>query len=243
MKSNSLNAYFDAAYVLTASSFLSRHRHIREEVKKLNMDVSLFFGVDGGDFAIEELAHYPKMRHRGDLGNGLTHYNCWKHCLTSGYKSVLLLEDDILVNANANEILAGVMTNVPPDWAIIHLGVNHPQTILDETFRHRRQVNEYVVQGDNEGDGAWAYALSDRGHQYLVRYFAPDHRKSMADGMTCSLTAEWNRDKWEQIGRGYVAIQQAFRHAGSPSEICKLAGQDNSRRQGSHKTLPHVTFL
>lgn len=216
-----LNHHFDAAFVLTTSSYKNRHEYIIRECKKLNLNIELFFGVDGTTLTRKQVNMFPKMLHKGEVGTSLTHYNCWKMCLENNKKSVLFLEDDVVIDSNVNQVVYETMESIPRDWTVLHLGCFWYEILLnDKRHPNRTVINNHVCIGDDkgEGEGAFAYALSDRGMEYLVKTFADDSKKMISDGMINWLTGGWSKNKTG--GTGYVAINQAFRHtSGLKSEI------------------------
>ena len=131
---NELNSFFDHIYVITLERATDRHEHIRQELNGLNYE--LFFGKDKQKFSIEELKQtgiynedlakqhhrYNKPMHEGQIGCAWSHAEVYRDIIDKGYRTVLILEDDVVIDKIATKIFPGIFKELPPGWELVYLG-------------------------------------------------------------------------------------------------------------------------
>ena len=208
-----LNKWFDACFVITIEGCHYRQEWIKSQLAKINIKFDFFFGTDGNLINYKELQKYkpPTFDNVGQVGCCLSHYNCWEMCYKNKFKSVLIFEDDITVKEHAKETLYETMKQLPSNWTIFHLGTSYyKKGEVDRNHPKRKIVNDYIMIGDSEFEGSWAYAISDVGIDYLLKRF--NKEKMPTDGMISWLTGHWNKENHAPLGVGYVATEQVFYH-------------------------------
>jgi glycosyl transferase family 25 len=129
-----LNSFFDNIYVITLERATDRHAHIRTELQGLNYQ--LFHGRDKHNFTIEELKQngiydedlarqhhrYGKPMQEGQIGCSWSHAEVYRDVVTNGYKSVLILEDDIVINKKEAPLFEKIIRELPKDWELLYFG-------------------------------------------------------------------------------------------------------------------------
>jgi len=119
-----LNEFFDKVYVLnlrhskqrwdTSSELLSKYNIIHERFEATHYKAVNFLAQDNILYTKD---HISKPR---TLGCAISHLNMYASSLELGYKNILILEDDFLINKNINQIFES--TDIPNDYDILYFG-------------------------------------------------------------------------------------------------------------------------
>lgn len=129
-----LNSFFDNIYVITLQRARDRHAHIRNELAGLHYE--FFFGKDKQTFSIEELKEkgiynealsrqhhrYGKPMQGGQIGCAWSHAEVYKDVVEKGYKKVLILEDDIVIDKKRASMFSQIVSALPANWELLYLG-------------------------------------------------------------------------------------------------------------------------
>lgn len=129
-----LNSFFDKIYVITLQRATDRQGHIRKELDGLHYE--LFFGKDKRQFVVEDLEaqniynealarqrhRYNKPMQAGQIGCAWSHAEVYKDIVQKGYRKVLILEDDAVVDEEAAKEVSSVLKELPPDWELLYFG-------------------------------------------------------------------------------------------------------------------------
>ena len=87
--------------------------------------------------------HSKYVWNRGALGLVETTINILKDAILNKYDSILILEDDIEFHPYMNKIVDGLWEEIPADWEMIQLGINHNKPCIKVTNSVDR-----IVAGD-----------------------------------------------------------------------------------------------
>jgi glycosyl transferase, family 25 len=158
--------------------------------------------------------HLKRDLTSGEVGCYLSHISAWKMLLERKLNTALICEDDVLWKTDANAIVDRFMSEVPPDWDILHFHNSIPVGSGRHNDPGRKRESQYVWQGFNEGRGAMCYALTARAARFLLSIAFPI--RSTLDGVTNWLTGWWKECKGY---RGYVCWPFPCKLGNIPSEI------------------------
>lgn len=127
----------DAVYVLSVQTFDDRITHIKNELKKHNINFEFIFEHDIPELQEENLALLFSTNCTMGLPQKslvLKHLEAWKQCIKNNYKRILILEDDVILHGDFTKklnialeamdalhsgyllFLGGADTRVPPDY-------------------------------------------------------------------------------------------------------------------------------
>ena len=127
-KSEKFNKLFDKTYVINMKNRFDRMQRSNKRLKSLGINYNMFEAVDG----------HSVCRHKnlmpGEVGCYMSHFNILKDANQNNYKSILVLEDDVVfVDDMIDKFFEGYK-HIPSDWEMIYLGCNHnkPYTRIND---------------------------------------------------------------------------------------------------------------
>jgi glycosyl transferase family 25 len=129
-----LNRFFDHIVVITLARAVERQQRVRERLAGLRYE--LFLGTDKDDLdvaALERAGIYSEAlarratRHRrglrpGEIGCSLSHRAVYQRMLSEGWRSALILEDDVVPDREALRQVGDALAQLPPGWELLYLG-------------------------------------------------------------------------------------------------------------------------
>jgi glycosyl transferase, family 25 len=162
-----LNQTFDKIFVVTLARLKERHQHIEKQLEGLRYD--FFFGVDKRDFTesfiseefddrmATKLQRQNKKMNKGEIACALSHRKLYEEMLRKGWKTVLVLEDDVVaLNQNA-DCLAAALGQLPADWELLYLGY-----LRHETVTPQMRAKQYFYKiGSSLGLMKWTPVMID----------------------------------------------------------------------------------
>jgi len=107
-----INKYFDKIYIITLEGS-DRHKNLK---LKIDFDFETFFGVDG-----RYIDKKDSIWTHGQMGCTMSHIKLYKHIIDNNIQSVLILEDDAIMQHNISNI-SEYMSQLPTDWGMLYLG-------------------------------------------------------------------------------------------------------------------------
>ena len=136
-----LNSFFDKIYVITLERATDRHEHIRNELAGL--DYQFFYGKDKKNFSIEELKlrgiydenlarqhhRYNKPMQDGQIGCAWSHAEVYRDIIDKGYRTVLILEDDVVIDKASIKVFPKILKELPVDWELFYLGFGEREMV------------------------------------------------------------------------------------------------------------------
>ncbi|OWF49716.1 procollagen galactosyltransferase 1-like isoform X2 [Mizuhopecten yessoensis] len=171
---------FDEIYMINLVRRPERRQRMMEALKELGIQVTIFDAVDGRQLnntyldklGVEMMDGYAdpyagRSLTMGEIGCFLSHFFIWKEILDKGYKSTLVLEDDVRFEPYFRTKLMRLLQEVEdriPDWDLLYLG------------RKRLKISEEsYVEGSETlvwpSYSYWtlSYILSNRGAKKLLQ--------------------------------------------------------------------------
>jgi len=104
----------------------------------------------------------------GEIGNFGSHYLAWKYLLESKLDSILIFEDDALLENNFMSKYNIAMNNVPSDYDVMSIFVHENQY---ERFHSSDYINQYVSKGYQDWS-TLCYVVSRQGAKKMIDYIA-----------------------------------------------------------------------
>ena len=115
-----LNDFFEHIYCINLPHRNDRWEEISKEFAKHLLVVEKVEAIDGKKFFKPGL-----NRHAGAYGLVLTNINIFEDAKAKGYKSILILEDDISFVDDMSEKFWNKIEHLPNDWNLLYLGGNN----------------------------------------------------------------------------------------------------------------------
>ncbi|HET9056531.1 MAG TPA: glycosyltransferase family 25 protein [Chitinophagaceae bacterium] len=153
-----LNSYFNKIFVLTIARATERHAFIKEHLEGL--DFEFFWGIDKKDLTIDTLIkdniynsekarqihRYDREMTAGQIACSWGHAKIYEEIVKNGYKSVLILEDDVTANFDALQDFPQIMSELPQDWELVYFDYHKREastlnTKMQELFYHLRHIS------------------------------------------------------------------------------------------------------
>ena len=174
---------FDATYVINLDRSAERWANACAVADLAGLsNVRRLSAVDGDSLADEvlrqlqaagrldtDLSGFTAASHLGEIGCGLSHANALRDIVERGWRSALVLEDDIALAGVARDWplrCAAAWADLPSSWELWYL-----YRCFDLAHRVRRLTPRTVVPYSPQG--AAAYAVSARGAERLLRAITP----------------------------------------------------------------------
>lgn len=102
----------------------------------------------------------------GEIGCYVSHLNTWQALVDSGAPGALVLEDDVVLDANLPTLMAQLMSAPEPQWDMIKLvGRDHEKTVADWPLNNTHRIVRYARIPSMTA----AYFISRTGAQKLLR--------------------------------------------------------------------------
>lgn len=114
----------------------------------------------------------------GEVGVACSHREIWKEMIKNNYDSVIIFEDDVILDKNFKSNLQEYMADLPNDWDIAFLGVGRRNNkygyfvCVGEIFRDIDNVENHPfvakIQPTNLVYGMHGYIINQRGARKLL---------------------------------------------------------------------------
>lgn len=167
-----LHTIVDRVYVINLEKDTERLKRVDTQLRTHYITYERFPAILG-----KTITHSRKLTEfcniyctDGMKGCALSHRSLWEGCVQKGYKAILVLEDDMILDPNFNELLQKQWQQVPPDFDIVYLGCNSSceleTTVSSSVIRtvmnnHPKRLNEHVLQ-HHGGIGTQGYIISNQ---------------------------------------------------------------------------------
>tara|TARA_R110002126_G_scaffold135589_4_gene279900 strand:- start:1369 stop:2001 length:633 start_codon:yes stop_codon:yes gene_type:complete len=119
-----LHKLVDKVYAINLSSSSERRESIGLQCHSIGTKFEYFDAVDGRKEDVEYTKNEINSKYQGwnQGAAGLVHttINIIKDAKAKGYKSIMILEDDIVFRANAYEDILKCFRIMPKDWELFH---------------------------------------------------------------------------------------------------------------------------
>ena len=213
-----LNAYFDAAWVLTIPRNTARQDFMRRQLEGLKFE--FFTGVDGSSLGGDPRADLPAAIARygrpvriNELACTMSHLVMFQAMLDRGLKRLLIFEDDaVFIRRNAAWV-SYCLERLPEDWELIYLGYRDGelrgfQREFQELMGRPRDPSEVVSRA--VGRGIRTAAGHDYTHAYAVT--AEGARKLLEGAYPVQYTADGWLERKVTEGKitAYISVPKLF---------------------------------
>lgn len=152
-----LHKHVDKVYVVNLPTSKDRAANIAKQCYNIGCKYELFPAIDGRKEDVEWFENqYAKDVHgwtQGAAGLVYTTINIIEDAKKKGYKSILILEDDIKFKPMVNEIVDECVKTLPENWDMFHLTAQH--------FKQPQRLGPSLLRLN----GAWscqAYMVNER---------------------------------------------------------------------------------
>jgi hypothetical protein len=135
-----IDNYFDKIYYINLDKRVDRREELKEELKEANINTAMrmpgieitdkeFKEIDSSYYknfrglkTIEDKEKFEKEYIKASIGVRRAHLNCIKDAKKKGYKKILILEDDIVIDKNVNAKFYRIINEVGDNWQLLYLG-------------------------------------------------------------------------------------------------------------------------
>lgn len=128
-----INQYFDKVYLLNLHKREDRLIQSTKRLDNFNIKFDKFGATDGSVMSlIWNRFNNQYFTSPNYLACCISHLSIYKDALTKGYKKILIIEDDVLINKNINSIFD--LVNIPEWEDLLYLGyipLSDDQTMWD----------------------------------------------------------------------------------------------------------------
>ncbi len=200
------NNYFDNIFCINLDKRKDRWVSFNEEMKKNSINnIVRYQGINGNEI------YNPTKLLNGEFGVLLTHLSLIKECKKRNYKSVLIFEDDLILNENYNN-LELYMNQMPNDWDFIYFGGNHiygekPDKISENILKLNYTVALHCVAIKNTMFDIIINKLNSFEKQ-VDAYYAELHKKCNSYGVTPNLATQ--KEDYSDIQNKIVNYKNFF---------------------------------
>ena len=122
-----INNFFDHVFCINLVESKERRQSATDRFTKLGIDVE-FFNATRYGFNKYMFNMFNNNKYNGhDFGNAnevncsISHYSCIRIAKERGYKSILILEDDVVFLKNFNDIIQSYLDLIPNNWNLVYL--------------------------------------------------------------------------------------------------------------------------
>jgi hypothetical protein len=154
---------YDHAYCINLVRDAEKRDKIEREFKAQNIDVEFIKAFDSKENGITKDNVRPEI-HPGEFGCLMSNYMVWNDMLEKGYKSVLIMEDDIELVPRFKDIVNTI--EFPKEWDVIYLEYVSPVYDAPST----KDVHEGRCLG------TMCYLISESGAKKLFLFDPKDWR-------------------------------------------------------------------
>jgi len=193
--------YFDKALYINLDERTDRRSEVEAEFAKHSLVVERVSCIKGNPGIKTTLLD-------GDVGCIFSHLKCVQMAHDNGWKTVLILEDDVRLRDNVNELFDSYYRQVPDDWDMIYLGGNHWGFDLTERYHPQlTMVTENVYRTRNTLT-THAYAIKNTVYEEMLSVFS--NFEAAADTMYTDIQKRFNvyafrpSLAWQATGYSYI---------------------------------------
>ncbi len=123
-------------YVINMDESSDRLESMKEQCKRINIDIIRQVALDGRDINLSDFTQYDDNATRrfmgrslagGEIGCYMSHLSCAAQILKDGHDNAVVLEDDAKIGSDFLSALPEIifwLNENRPDWHLVHLGPN-----------------------------------------------------------------------------------------------------------------------
>lgn len=166
MHTKSDNLGFDNIYVINLEFRTDRRERMEAIANFHGLDFEFFPAVSHDDYGI--LNEYPSPLFPRHKACYVSHYRVYESIVIHGYRSSLILEDDVDIELDIERILTNeVYPYLPEDWELLYIGNCDTGPTLNDSSTTERKYN---LHASKLSTCTHAYALSLSGAQKLLTH-------------------------------------------------------------------------
>jgi glycosyl transferase, family 25 len=150
-----INAFFDKIFIITIHRATERHEKINMHLQGL--DFEFLYGVDRNDLNEKQLINdgiyndtMARKHHlwnqpmiSGQIACSWSHKKVYELQVLHGYRRVLVLEDDVVIQQVGIDLFPEMLKELPADWELLYFDY-HKRTDNDNGARFRKFI--YHIQ-------------------------------------------------------------------------------------------------
>ena len=157
----------DHVYCINLEQSVRRRESARLEFEREGLEVEFFPATDGKRDAPDGL-----FITKSEWGCADSHIRIWRDMVEKGYDTVLVFEDDVVLNPNFVSKLEKVLYDLPPDWDFVNLGADSVFRVDYKNYTDDLKVGQSLT--------IHAYLIHSR-HARNISVINPDHLKDGID--------------------------------------------------------------
>lgn len=155
-----LNSIFDKIYLINLQHRKDRLNTMTRILNKHNIEFERFEAINGKYTIIynywynklQKIKNY-KIKSPGAFGYLLSMYYILINALNKDYKTILILDDDLIFHKEFNSLLNKIQ--FPEKWKLIYFGACHQNHIFQDTKKNIMNVKEFQdIFGKGNIDGS-----------------------------------------------------------------------------------------
>lgn len=147
-----------------------RRSIMEEQMKKLNLDYTMFPAFDGNDIInnafslpIIKGAGIGRKLQKGEICCTLSHLSALKHAQLMKYDTVVMMEDDVIMCDDWNERIEKLLQMAPDNWEYIYLSGHSDYVQLPK-------YNEPTIIPAPKMVSSFSYIVNKSGIEKLIKY-------------------------------------------------------------------------
>lgn len=152
----------EKAFCINLDHRQDRLHLVMEQFTKHDLKVERIAAVDGrtGEYKNEKCDSYNNAC-------TLSHMKVIEQAKAEGLKTIMILEDDVILHKYFVQLLEECMLDIPPGWDMLYLGGTHrkkPQLITSKIFRvvQTLTTHAYIIRSQMFDEVLKLFALQDR---------------------------------------------------------------------------------
>ena len=169
-----LNTIFEEVYVINLDSRQDKMEHFIKEASKINLQYQRFSAIT--PFILRN-THIDKCTRIACMES---HRSIWRDCQNRNVKSVLIFEDDVIIDKNFNELFESYYKAIPNDWNIMNLCFNKTGYLFSRNLMELSTINEFWY-AYKKLSGMICYGLKNEIFQDIISMLNDNERKEHFD--------------------------------------------------------------
>lgn len=166
-----LNDVFEKIYCINLIDRKDRKDLVNKSFNKIGLDVEFYdairygFGTTCSNLIRNNSKGYFNLESNSEFGCFMSHYSILKNAKERGYKSILIIEDDICFRKDFNDIISEYFDKLPSDWDIISF-----YRVIYNLSDKNTKINDLWSTYYN----SWStmiYGLRSNGIEAILNYF------------------------------------------------------------------------
>lgn len=203
-----INSYVDKIFFINMDKDVDRRNDILAQFQKHNItNYERISGVIIDDNTPKHCLFGPynnappEKYYNGSVGCLLAHRKAIQMAKDRGYKKILILEDDIVIDDDFNKKFNKYISNFNDDvkyWNILYLGLCSWNTTITNT-----SFNDYLIRINGGGTCAFSYLVNSNIYDYLL---------ANIDYVKCEIDLLYNNLNMQNCIHTYKLKEELVKH-------------------------------